>query len=263
MPVSDSIIKENKSYWTGRADGYSKVNQEELSSGQKNLWKTCLTNEIRAHFPDQESSDLHVLDIGTGPGFFSILLAEAGFLVTAVDLTPAMLAEARRNAGPLADEIRFMEMNAEQLSFEDHSFDVVISRNLTWNLPHPETAYTEWTRVLKPNGLLLNFDANWYHYLFDEKARAAYDLDRFNTKNAGMKDGNIGKNFDVMERIASKIPLSRINRPLWDMQCLGSQGMSVEADESIWQRVWSPEERMNYSSTPLFMIRAKKLTVSA
>ena len=34
--------------------------------------------------------------------------------------------------------ICFMEMIAEQLSFEDQSFDVVISRNLTWNLPNPE-----------------------------------------------------------------------------------------------------------------------------
>lgn len=263
MFQADTIIKENKSYWTGRANGYSKVNQEELSGNQKQNWSKCLTNEIMAHFPDRPAFEIHILDVGTGPGFFSILLAEAGFRVTAVDLTPAMLAEARHNAGPLADRICFMEMNAESLSFPDHSFDVVISRNLTWNLPHPETAYAEWTRVLKPNGLLLNFDANWYHYLFDDEARSAYDADRINTQNAGMKDGNVGENFDVMEDIASRIPLSKINRPFWDLQCLNTCGMSVDADEKIWQRVWSAEERMNFSSTPLFMIRAKKLAVSA
>lgn len=263
MLFSDSIIKENKTYWTGRADGYSKVNQEELSTAQKNTWRNCLVHEIRSHFPNRQTSDIHVLDIGTGPGFFSILLAEAGFRMTAIDLTPAMLNEARHNAGALADRICFMEMNAEQLTFEDQSFDVVISRNLTWNLPNPERAYAEWTRVLKPNGLLLNFDANWYHYLFDEKARDAYDADRINTQNAGMKDGNIGDNFDVMENIASRIPLSKINRPFWDLQCLNTCGMLVDADEKIWQRVWSAEERMNFSSTPLFMIRAKKLAVSA
>lgn len=263
MVITDSIIRENRSYWTGRADGYSKVNQEELSTDQKQNWSLCLTNEIRSHFPGCSASEIRILDVGTGPGFFSILLAEAGFHVTAVDLTPAMLSEAKKNAGTLASKICFLEMNAESLSFSDHSFDVVISRNLTWNLPHPERAYAEWTRVLKPNGLLLNFDANWYHYLFDEKARDAYEADRINTQNAGMKDGNIGKDFDVMEQIASKIPLSRINRPLWDMQCLGNRGMAVEADETIWQRVWSAEERMNFSSTPLFMIRARKQPVSA
>lgn len=37
-----------------------------------------------------------ILDIGTGPGFFSIILAEAGYQVTAVDYTEAMLEEAKK-----------------------------------------------------------------------------------------------------------------------------------------------------------------------
>lgn len=259
----DSIITENRNYWTGRAAGYSAVNQSELATNQRKTWGSCLIREIHSHFPGVTENDIRILDIGTGPGFFSILLAEAGFHVTAVDLTPAMLSEARKNAGRLASQICFLEMNAECLTFEDHTFDVVISRNLTWNLPHPEQAYEEWIRVLKPNGLLLNFDANWYQYLFDEDARTAYDADRENTKNAGIKDENIGEQFDVMEKIASKIPLSRIRRPLWDIQCLGARGMLAEADETIWQYVWSDEERMNFSSTPLFMIRAQKCQASA
>ena len=85
--------------------------------------------------------------------------------MTAVDYTDAMLNEARLNAGEAAEHIHFHCMDAEKLGFADASFDVVVSRNLTWNLPHPERAYAEWARVLKPNGLLLNFDANWYRYL--------------------------------------------------------------------------------------------------
>ncbi|MFR5422004.1 MAG: class I SAM-dependent methyltransferase [Oscillospiraceae bacterium] len=71
-----------------------------------------------------------MLEVGTGPGFSLILLRELGCAVTAIDLTRAMLAEVE-NAGPLADEICFMEMNAEALSFADERFDAVISRNLT------------------------------------------------------------------------------------------------------------------------------------
>ena len=97
-----------------------------------------------------------------------------------------MLMEAKKNAGEAADRIRFLEMNAEALDFEDAAFDVVISRNLTWNLPHPDAAYAEWARVLKPGGLLLNFDANWYAYLFDEKAQAAYDQDRSTARPQGV-----------------------------------------------------------------------------
>ena len=37
----------------------------------------------------------------------------------------------------------------------------MISRNLTWTLPHVRHAYGEWVRVLKKGGVLLNFDANY------------------------------------------------------------------------------------------------------
>ncbi len=253
-----TIIDENKAYWTGRAPGYSAVNREELAGPRRKRWKACLAREFALHFPDRPLSDLRVLEVGTGPGFFAILLRELGLDVTAIDLTPAMLAEAKENAGHLAGLISFMEMNAEALSFEDASFDAVISRNLTWNLPHPEEALAEWTRVLKPGGLLLNFDANWYAYLFDTSAQAAYEEDRANSAREGIPDLNIGENFDVMEDIARRVPLSRVRRPAWDLQQFSSLGLSSEADEDIWQTVWSEEEKLNFASTPLFLVRASR-----
>ncbi|MBR6424888.1 MAG: class I SAM-dependent methyltransferase, partial [Oscillospiraceae bacterium] len=170
MGCRDAILDENRQYWTGRASGYSEVNRLELSTAQRQRWSDCLHREIARQFPDCAPGSLRVLEVGTGPGFFAILLCELVYDVTAIDLTPAMLEEAKKNAGELAGEICWMEMNAEALDFADESFDVVVSRNLTWNLPHPGKAYAEWARVLKPGGLLLNFDANWYAYLFDDKA---------------------------------------------------------------------------------------------
>lgn len=199
-----------------------------------------------------------MLEVGTGPGFFAILLCELGYNVTAIDLTPAMLAEAKKNADELAGKINWMEMNAEALDFADNSFDVMVSRNLTWNLPHPDMAYAEWARVLKSGGLLLNFDANWYSYLFDEEARQAYDRDRINSAEQGAGDQNVGENFDVMEDIARRVPLSNIRRPAWDLEQLHAHGLHAEADESVWQRVWSEEEKLNFSSTPLFLVRARR-----
>ena len=199
-----------------------------------------------------------MLEVGTGPGFFAILLCELGYAVTAVDLTPAMLAEAKKNAGDLADGICFMEMNAEELDFAAKSFDVVVSRNLTWNLPQPDKAYAEWARVLKPGGLLLNFDANWYTYLFDDEARQAYDRDRANSAEQGIGDQNVWENFDLMEDIARRVPLSNIRRPAWDLQQLRTLGLHAQADETVWQRVWSEEEKLNFSSTPMFLVRGKK-----
>ena len=253
-----TILEENREYWTGRAAGYSAVNQVELSTVQRKKWKQCIQKELAKHFSDRTVSSLSVLEVGTGPGFFAILLTELGCAVTAIDLTPAMLFEAIKNAGSLVGTIRFLEMNAEALGFFDDSFDLVISRYLTWNLPHPETAYAEWVRVLKPGGLLLNFDANWYSYLFDESAKAAFQTDRANTAKTGIKDENIGENFDVMEEIARRVPLSRVRRPSWDWEVLSRLGCSVSTDEKIWETVWSEDEKINFASTPLFLIRAVK-----
>ena len=250
--------EENIHYWTNRAPSYSVVNQEELESDQHSVWQSVLTEQIRAYFPSRRPESIRVLDVGTGPGFFAIILAEQGYRVSAVDYTPSMLAQAKYNAGPLKEKIDFREMNAEELTFADNSFDVVVSRNLTWNLPHPENAYAHWSRVLKPGGLLLNFDANWYSYLHDEDAKANHLADRENIKTAGVRDETAGTDVDAMEAIAYQTPLAASVRPGWDLRVLKGCGMKAKADTNIWKRVWTFEERTNNASTPMFMIESVK-----
>ena len=249
---------ENIAYWTKRAPGYAQVNRDELGSRQRQVWSRALDSRIRAHFGRRPRGETAVLDVGTGPGFFAILLAERGYEVTAVDYTASMLEEARYNAGRLGRSIRFFRMNAEQLAFADGYFDVVVTRNLTWNLPHPDKAYGEWRRVLKRGGLLLNFDANWYRYLYDEEARRGYMEDREHIRRSGVADETDGTDIPAMEAIAGKAPLSGCVRPQWDLAILRRLGMDAVADEDIWKTVWTREERINNGSTPMFMIKAVK-----
>ena len=249
------ILGRIQTYWTNRAEGYSKVNQEELAGEQKNRWLRVL----EAEFPKKDPSGIHVLDIGTGPGFFAIILARAGYRVTAVDYTEEMLRKAKENAGPYAERIRWMQMDAQKLEFADEQFDVVVSRNLTWNLEDPDKAYQEWKRVLKKGGLLLNFDANWYAHLFDEEKRHGYEEDRKNVENLKLEDHYIGTDIDEMERNAREVPLSPVSRPAWDVRVLKNAGFrSVYTDESVWKRVWSDVEKVNYASTPMFLVKAVK-----
>ena len=256
---SRDIITENREYWSKRAATYSRdIKNKDLSEALYAAWSETVTGFLSAQFPGRDPDGIQALDIGTGPGFFAILLAEAGYSVTAIDLTPSMLAEARSNAGPLADSIRFLEMNAQELSFEDASFDVIVTRNLTWDLPDPELAYREWYRVLRPGGLLLNFDANWYRYLFDDEAKTAYDKDYHTRDEIGVPNDNPDVDYSDMEEIARQIPLSRTLRPGWDIEYLTSLGFRAAAHEDIWQKVWSKEEQAAYASTPLFLIQAEK-----
>ncbi|WP_394828598.1 class I SAM-dependent methyltransferase [Pendulispora albinea] len=92
-----------------------------------------------------------ILDVGGATGAFSIPLARRGFDVTHVDLSPAMLALARRKAEGLAN-IRFVEGNAIDLgAFADRSFDVVLNMDgpISASGPHAEDVLRETCRVAK------------------------------------------------------------------------------------------------------------------
>lgn len=256
-----SYEEENIHYWTNRAPGYSAVNQEELVSGQKSVWREVISGRISACFPDRRPEEIKILDVGTGPGFFAIILAELGYQVTAVDYTASMLREARRNAGALAGRIRFRQMNAEELRFRPASFDVLVTRNVTWNLHDPEKAYAQWMRVLKPGGVLLNFDANWYRYLRDEGAQLAHARDRENLQASDVRDETAGTDVSAMEAIAMQAPLSAHQRPAWDLKVLRGLGMQAAADTEIWKKVWTREERINNASTPMFLVEGRKCTL--
>ena len=61
-----------------------------------------------------------------------------------------------------------------------------------------------------------------------------------------------------MEDIARRVPLSAIRRPAWDLERLRALGLDCEAEEAVWRRVWSEEEKISFASTPLFLVRAVK-----
>ena len=238
------MLPQIEHYWTGRAKGYSEVNQHELATGQDRVW----LGEIRKHLPKGEN--LKILDVGTGPGFFAILLARAGYDVTAVDYTEAMLEEAKKNAGALAFSIHFQRMDAQKLDFPDGYFDVVISRNLTWTLPHPQEAYREWQRVLKPGGLLLNFDGN-------------YGKADFTGKGEKLPENHAHKQItgDLMqecEAIKDQLEISYHVRPAWDVTALGEAGFEqIKLDLGISKRIYIEKDEF-YNPTPLFCIAATK-----
>lgn len=245
------LMEEIASYWDTRVEGYSEVNEKEWCGMQRDAWAKILRERI------PEGS--HVLDLGCGPGFFTVLLASMGYYVTAIDYTPGMLLQAARNLNRLAPEmenrVSFLHMDAQSLAFQDATFDAVVSRNLTWNLPNPEMAYHEWYRVLKGDGIFLNFDANWYGYLYDDKKRLLYEQDRAQVAERQLDDHYLCTDIDRMEQIALQVPMSATLRPVWDRKVLDALAWKhIEFDEDIWMDVWSEEEKMNYASTPMFMV---------
>ncbi|WP_269849320.1 class I SAM-dependent DNA methyltransferase [Methanosarcina horonobensis] len=77
-------------WWTETANSYNSTIQAELTNEKRRIW----TGLLLENAPRKEN--LRVLDVGTGPGFFSILLSARGHRVTGIDCTPEMLEQAKK-----------------------------------------------------------------------------------------------------------------------------------------------------------------------
>jgi ubiquinone/menaquinone biosynthesis C-methylase UbiE len=94
------------------------------------------------------------LEVGAGTGFFVLNLHQAGVLRQphVTDISPGMVATAKRNAGKIGIDIAGQVADAEQLPFADASFDLVVGHAVLHHLPDVEQALREALRVLKPGG---------------------------------------------------------------------------------------------------------------
>jgi len=100
-----------------------------------------------------------VLDVAAGNGNVSLAAARRWCDVIASDYVPALLDRARERAEAERLAIEFREADAEELPFEDASFDVVVSTFGVMFTPDQEAAATELLRVCKPGGKIGL--ANW------------------------------------------------------------------------------------------------------
>ena len=94
------------------------------------------------------------LDVGCGTGAVAMRAARAGADVTGVDLSPVMVETARRRAAEEGLEIAYDVGDAENLPYEDASFDVVSSSVGVFLAPVHEAVARELARVVRPGGRL-------------------------------------------------------------------------------------------------------------
>ena len=221
-------------YWDARSREFSRTRRLELGGVDALAWK----NIFRKNLP---AGKLKILDVGTGAGFFAAILSKLGHEVIGVDMSTKMLSEAEKNLRELKLSAEFKKMNAQSLDFADETFDAVVSRNLTWTLPDVKVAYREWRRVLKNDGVLMNFDSDYGDKNFSACSKTKISFAQM----------------DECAAIKNSLSISRRRRPSWDAGFLEGINFSVEVDEDISHAVHK-DNRCAYDLVPLFAIHARK-----
>src|SRR5271169_3074411 len=132
---------------------------EKFKSFQREAWSSFVPVEIMTTPPAarlvkfaEVKAGERVLDVACGTGVVAITAALRGAKVAGLDLTPALIERARKNADIAGVDVEFIEGDAEALPYPDGSFDVVLSQYGHMFAPRPAVAVREMLRVLKKGG---------------------------------------------------------------------------------------------------------------
>jgi SAM-dependent methyltransferase len=113
-----------------------------------------------------------VLDVACGPGLLAAVIAPRVRHVTGIDLTPAMIEEARRRAGSQrVHNVAWQVGDAAALPFHDGAFTAVITRYSFHHMPDPLAVLREMARVCEPGGKVIVVDV----FTTSAAQQAAYD----------------------------------------------------------------------------------------
>ncbi|HEY2651277.1 MAG TPA: ubiquinone/menaquinone biosynthesis methyltransferase [Solirubrobacteraceae bacterium] len=120
-----------------------------MSFGQDPRWRRALVQAVDPR-PGQR-----VLDVATGTGMVALALARRGCAVVGLDQSPQMLAAARaklQDAPAFADQVSFVQGEAERLPFASGSFDALTFTYLLRYVDDRAVTLAELARVVRPGG---------------------------------------------------------------------------------------------------------------
>jgi ubiquinone/menaquinone biosynthesis C-methylase UbiE len=124
---------------------YGEIGRHQVRGKLRKLLGTPLPQYARA------------LEIGAGTGYFTLNMLQDGVVREAVatDISPGMLEALQANAQRIGVAVETVACDAEDLPFDDGSFDLVLGHAVLHHIPHLDRAFAEFRRVLRPGGEFL------------------------------------------------------------------------------------------------------------
>jgi ubiquinone/menaquinone biosynthesis C-methylase UbiE len=143
--TTSDLTARTRRYWDEQAASYERAGRfERLAFGDSRRW-VC----------DQATGDTLEVAVGTGR---NLPLYGEDVRLTAIDLSPGMLAVARERAATLGRPVELREADAQKLPFTDASFDTVVATLSLCSVPDLDATVAELRRVLRPGGRLVLLD---------------------------------------------------------------------------------------------------------
>lgn len=149
------MTEQAQDYWDGQAAAFD----DEVDHGLRTpAARAAWTELLSSLLPPPPAS---VVDLGCGTGTLSVLLADGGYSVRGVDLSPRMVEAAELKARAAGVSVEFIQADAAHPPYQPASADVVLARHVLWALPDPAVVLSRWVRLLKPTGRLVLVEGHW------------------------------------------------------------------------------------------------------
>ncbi|CCU78109.1 Phosphatidylethanolamine N-methyltransferase [Halanaerobium saccharolyticum subsp. saccharolyticum DSM 6643] len=122
-----------------------------MEKGKMGDWRENLWQRVEAKI---DKSGMRLLEAGVGSGK-NIEYYPDGLEIDAIDFSPKMLKEAEKKAKKYNKEVNLLEMNIQNLDFEDNYFDLIVTSCVFCSVPDPVKGLKELKRVLKEDGRII------------------------------------------------------------------------------------------------------------
>ena len=213
------------------------------------IYKTLLDNKIGVN-------GQRILDIGTGTGVLPRNMYKFGASWVGADISDNQIAQAKEMSAAADMKIDYCVSSAEDLPFEDNSFDVITAFQCYWYFDHSVTAPL-FSRLLKSGGKVLLLLMNWLPYEDDIASKSEELVLKYNPKWSGAAEtfhplrlpDEYLEYFDIKKADEFRLPV-HFTRESWNGRIKACRGIGASSLSDEQKSKWEEEHLKMLSGCP-------------